>query len=240
MAYTATTSHTCLPPGVILCEWALKCHVYSRQDMDRAEDNSIPFAELVRLIHLGDVEAMAELYDFISRGMRPYLSRQLEPQDFQDKLHDIFLEVLRAVRLGQLRDPERLMGFVRTVARRRVAVYIHAATRNRREHVEIGTVFWLASSRRNPEREVIVQQQKEMVNQTLLRMSQRERDVLSRFYLQEQRQLQICSEMGLTETQFRLLKWRSKARFVQLSRQSLAERPLPEIKSGPFNVTALA
>ncbi len=208
--------------------------------MVSSEDNSIPFAELVRRIHLGDSQAMAALYEFISRGMRPYLSRQLEPQDFQDKLHDVFLEVVRALHLGQLRDPERLMGFVRTVARRKVAVYIDAATRNRRDHVEIATLFTLASSRPTPEREAIFQQQREMVNQTLVQMSGRECEILSRFYIQDQRRIQICAEMGLTGTQFRLLKCRSKARFVQLSRQSLVERPVPGIKSGPFNVTALA
>jgi len=208
--------------------------------MLNSEDKSIPFADLVQRIHLGDAQAMAALYDFISRGTRPYLSHQLEPQDIQDKLHDVFLEVWRALLQGQVRDPERLMGFVRTVARRKVAGYVDAATRHRRDHVEIDEVSVLASSQPTPEREAIREQQKALVNQTLIRMSVREREILSRFYIQDQMRIQICAEMGLTGTQFRLLKCRSKARFVQLSRQKLLERPAPEIRSAPFNVTALA
>jgi len=208
--------------------------------MVHSEDKSIPFAELVPRIHADDAQAIAALYDFISRGMRPYLSRQLGPQDFQDKLHDVFLEVLHALRQGQLRDPERLMGFVRTVARRKVAVYIDAAMRNRRDHMEMATLFTLASSQPTPEREAIFQQQKEMVKQALAQMSRREREILWRFYIQGQHRIEICAEMGLTGTQFRLLKSRSKARFVQLSRQGLLERPVPGIKSAPFDVAAVA
>jgi hypothetical protein len=46
------------------------------------------------------------------------------------------------------------------------------------------------------------------------------------FYLQEQTEMQIRLEMDLTHTQYRLLKWRSKARFEQLSRKQLASRHL--------------
>jgi hypothetical protein len=38
--------------------------------------------------------------------------------------------------------------------------------------------------------------------------------------------MQIRSEMDLTPTQYRLLKWRSKARFEQMSRKQLASRHL--------------
>jgi RNA polymerase sigma-70 factor, ECF subfamily len=43
-------------------------------------------------------------------------------------------------------------------------------------------------------------------------MAPRCREILERFYLREQRREQICREMSLTETQFRLLKSRAKAR----------------------------
>ena len=41
-----------------------------------------------------------------------------------DKVHDTFLVVVQAIRRGELRDPQRLMGFVRTVVRRQVAAHI--------------------------------------------------------------------------------------------------------------------
>jgi len=154
------------------------------------------------------------LYDCISRGLRPHLARQLKPQDIEDKLHDIYVEVLPAICQGRLRNPERLMGFVRTVARRKLAAYIERAALNRSHQVEFESAFWLASPRRCPLREVIFQEHRVILNRTLAQLSSRERDVLFRFYIQDQDQMQICAEMSLTQTQFRLLKWRSKARFL--------------------------
>jgi DNA-directed RNA polymerase specialized sigma24 family protein len=44
----------------------------------------------------------------------------LGPQDLDDRVHDTFLIVVQAISKGDLREPERLMGFVRTVVRRLV------------------------------------------------------------------------------------------------------------------------
>ncbi len=50
------------------------------------------------------------------------------------------------------------------------------------------------------------------------RMRPRDREVLVRFYVQEQDAAEICRTMDLTETQFRLLKSRAKARLTRLCR----------------------
>ena len=49
------------------------------------------------------------------------------------------------------------------------------------------------------------------------------------FYLREQSQEQICEEMKLTETQFRLLKSRAKARFGELGKKKLAHKSLQAV-----------
>jgi DNA-directed RNA polymerase specialized sigma subunit len=53
-------------------------------------------------------------------------------------------------------------------------------------------------------------------------VSRRDREILDRFYVQEQTQEQICEEMGLSYNQFRLLKSRAKARFGELGRRLTA------------------
>lgn len=189
--------------------------------MDVSENTELLFSEVVRLVQAGDSEGMTALYGFLSRGLRPYLARQVDAQDIQDKLHDVFLEVVRAIQRDQLRDPECLIAFARTVARRKVAVHIATMARGRRDQAGFESVSHLPSALGTPEGELISRQHKEMVGKTLIQLSNRERDVLTRFYCQEQDQAQICAEMGLTDTQFRLLKWRSKARFAQLSRKVL-------------------
>ena len=184
------------------------------------QDDSVSFSEMVHLINSGKAEGMAALYNSITRCLRTYLGRQMGPQDLEDQLHDVYLEVLRAIQQDQLRDPERLMGFVRTVARRKVAVHIDTAARSRRDLVRLEPDLCVAGARSTPERELISREHAEIMTKTLARLSAREREVLSRFYIQEQTQEHICSEMGLTATQFRLLKWRSKARFLQLGRKT--------------------
>jgi RNA polymerase sigma-70 factor (ECF subfamily) len=57
-----------------------------------------------------------------------------------------------------------------------------------------------------------------VMRRVLRELSPREREAISRFYLKEQTQAQICSEMALTKIQFQLLKSRAKARFDELSR----------------------
>ncbi|MDP9114193.1 MAG: sigma-70 family RNA polymerase sigma factor [Acidobacteriota bacterium] len=177
--------------------------------------------DLVRSVQRGDAAGMAELYEYISTGLRPYLARQLRAQDFYDKVHSIFVDVVIAIQRGQLREPHRLMGFARTIARRKVSGYIDDAATARRHQVDIGSAFWLSSPHATPEAEMISREQRELVRRTLSHLTKREGEILSRFYMKEQSQQQICLEMGLTHTQYRLLKWRSKARFEQMSRRRL-------------------
>src|SRR5205823_10661645 len=81
--------------------------------------------------------------------------------------------------------------------------------------------------RGNPEETAIFRQRIGLIRQVLGELSERDREILTRFYVDEQSQNQICSEMGLTETQFRLLKSRAKARFGELGRKKLVHKSLP-------------
>jgi RNA polymerase sigma-70 factor (ECF subfamily) len=183
---------------------------------------SIEWGLLVDQIKAGQDAGMEQLYKLFSRGIRYYLCRQLGPQELEDKVHDTFLIVVNAIRRGDLRDPERLMGFVRTVVRRQVAAYIEQAVHTRREQTDLETGISVADRKQNPEQEAIVRQKAELMKSALEALSKRDRDILVRFYLKEQTQEQICREMALTETQFRLLKSRAKAKFGDIGRKKLA------------------
>ena len=180
--------------------------------------------ELVERIKADDQSGMEELYRVFSRGVRFYLCRQLGPQDLEDKVHDTFLIVVQAVRRGELREPERLMGFVRTVVRRQVAAHIDQAVHNRRQQVGLESGTTVVDLNRDPEETAIRQQHEQIAKRVLNSISKRDREILTRFYLLEQSQQQICDQMSLTETQFRLLKSRAKARFGELGKRRLARR----------------
>ena len=184
------------------------------------------WAVLVERIRSGETDGMQELYDLFSKGIRFYLCRQLGPQELEDKVHDTFLVVVQAIRRGDLREPERLMGFIRTIVRRQVAAHIDKLVQVRREQMDMESTVRIVDPAENPEESAIFQQRAKLIQRVLSELGQRDREILTRFYLREQGQEQICSEMALTETQFRLLKSRAKARFGELGKKKLNHRAL--------------
>jgi RNA polymerase sigma-70 factor, ECF subfamily len=183
----------------------------------------IDWADLVACIQQGRPEAMERLYAIFGRGIRFYLTRQLGAQDIEDKIHDIFIITLNAIRRGDLREPERLMGFVRTIARRLVASQITRLIEERREHSDVEENPALIDRRVDPEAEIIHDERVLLMRAVLEEIAGKDREILTRFYLYEQPQEQICREMKLTDTQFRLLKSRAKARFGELGRKRLEQ-----------------
>jgi len=181
---------------------------------------------LVERIHSGDESGMEELYRLFGRGIRYYLCRQLGHQELDDKVHDTFVIVVQAIRRGELREPERLMGFVRTVVRRQVAAYIDDAVHSRRDELNLDLGIRVADRRNNPEQSAAFRQKVEFMLEVLRALSERDREILTRFYLDEESQETICREMVLSETQFRLLKSRAKARFGEIGKRKLQQKPL--------------
>ncbi len=180
------------------------------------------WTELVEQVKNDETAGMESLYRVFSRGVRFYLCRQLGPQDLDDRVHDTFLIVAQAIRRGDLREPERLMGYVRTVVRRQVAAQIEENVKSRRHQADLESGLVVADDLSNPEQAVIQRQHHQIAMEVLQGISPRDREILMRFYLGEQPQEQICAEMGLTETQFRLLKSRAKARFGELGKKRLS------------------
>ena len=181
------------------------------------------WAGTVERIRAGDQLAMTELYAVFTRGIRYLLLRSLGVEEVDDRDHDCFVIVAEAIRSGELRDPARLMGYVRTVVRRRIAAGIEETVTRRRTTVEFeDSVFSVSDWKNNPEQHLLARQRSEIARRVFKGVSRRDREILRRFYLLEQSQEQICEEMGLSYNQFRLLKSRAKARFGRLG-QRLAE-----------------
>jgi len=189
-----------------------------------AERQESCWTELVEKIRRDDPAGMEELYRVFSRGIRFYLCRVLGPRDLDDKVHDAFLVVTQAIRRGDLREPERLMGYVRTVVRRQAAAHIEEAMQCRRQQTEFDAGLPVPDRGETPEQAVVAGELQDIARRVLKGICRRDREILTRFYLEEQSAEQICREMNLTDTQFRLLKSRAKARFTELGRRRLSRR----------------
>lgn len=194
-------------------------------DVETGGDSVDPsWSDLVKRIRTGDPSGMEELYVVFSKGIRFYLWRQLGPQDLDDKVHDVFLIIAQSIQKGELREPDRLMGYVRTIVRRQVAAHIDTAVQARRNQAGLDAGLRLSDHHPDPERSAIERQNAQLAMRILGSLSKRDREVLTRFYLKEQPPGQICREMDLTETQFRLIKSRAKARYGELGKSRFSLR----------------
>jgi RNA polymerase sigma-70 factor (ECF subfamily) len=200
------------------------------QALNQSEAPVLPDARrwvsLVDSVRNNEQSGLEELYRLFSRGIRFYLCRQLGVQELDDKVHDTFLIVVQAIQRGELREPARLLGFIRTVVRRQVAAHIDRMVHTRKDRLDLDSGLRVADACPDPEAEAMVQERAQLMKEVLEGISGRDREILTRFYLREETQEQICREMRLTETQFRLLKSRAKSRFGELGKRRLSATPL--------------
>lgn len=175
---------------------------------------------LIAQVKAGEETGGEQLYKLFCRGIRDYLCRQLGPQELDEKVHDTFSIVVEAIRRGDLRHSELLIAFIRSTACRQVARYIEQTYQSRREQADLEGGLTVVDCGDNPEQEAVIQKKAKRMKGVLSRLSQRDRDILERFYLQEQSEEQVCREMSVTETQCRLLKSRVKVNFEERSQES--------------------
>jgi len=181
----------------------------------------VDWKAVVDQIRAGDPLGEEALYRNLAAGARLFLQRKLGAQDVDDRVHNVFVIVVQAIRRGELREPERLMGFVRTVLIRQLGLAISGLIRTRERSIQLDSARHLTAVDSSPEEHALSLQKVSLMKQALKQLNDREYEMLTRFYLREQSPEQIQEEMRLTATQFNLLKSRAKAKLTDLVRHKL-------------------
>jgi RNA polymerase sigma-70 factor, ECF subfamily len=189
-----------------------------------ADKPQVDWNAIVEQIRQGDPAGEEALYENLLTGARLFLQRRLGKHDVDDQVHDLFVTIIETIRRGGLHYPERLMGFVRTVLYRQLNLEISTIIRARETNSAIEMASQLAGSAGNPEEELLSNEKLMLMRQVLRTMESRDFEVLTRFYLRDQDPTRICVEMGLTPTQFQLLKSRAKAHLADLVRRKLRRK----------------
>jgi RNA polymerase sigma-70 factor (ECF subfamily) len=188
------------------------------------EKSQVDWSAVVDQIQQGDPAGEEALYQNLVGGARLFLQRRLGTPDVEDKVHDLFLTIVDTIRRGEIREPERLMGFVRTVLYRQLNLEVSRVIRSRETTSGIEAADRLSGSGPTPEQQTLGNEKIAIMKQVLREMSGRDFEVLTRSYIREQPAERICADMGLTTTQFQLLKSRAKARLSELIRRKLARK----------------
>jgi RNA polymerase sigma-70 factor, ECF subfamily len=174
-------------------------------------------ADLVSRIRAGDRQAEAELVERYHRGVRIIIRREVgDPAIADDLYQETFCLVLEKIRQGEVREPEKLSGFIGSLAKNLIIGHFRRAGRR-----EILTGTEETSSLPHPapnQLEGLLRKEKvELIRQILKEMpNQRDIQVLFRFYIAEEEKEKICADLELSSAQFNLVLHRARERYREL------------------------
>jgi RNA polymerase sigma-70 factor (ECF subfamily) len=184
---------------------------------------------LVARIEAGDPGAEADLVARYSNGLS-FLLRKItgNPPLAEDLLQETFRVALRRIRGGELREPEKLSGFLRATAKN-----LARAEHRRGERWESMDNGLAAGGEPEDPGEsqlarVIRNEVAGLVRRVLREIrSRRDRQLLYRFYIAEEEKEVICRDLGLSSLNFNLVLFRARERFRKL----VEETPDPRFAS---------
>lgn len=157
----------------------------------------------------GDQSAGATLYRELM-PIRCFFATRLSEADCEDRYHDVIVAVLRAIRIGRMRDAESIPAYAWATAQRIRKVRLEVIIAQRQATADVDSET-LSDAGPDPESIAIREQNKQVAIRVLANLPARHREVLIRYYLKGQSPAEIQAELGITATQFRLAKSRAKA-----------------------------
>jgi RNA polymerase sigma-70 factor (ECF subfamily) len=181
-------------------------------------------ADLVRRIQGGEAAAESELVARFSRGLLLMLRRLVQNPALADDIHqETFALVLGKIRRGEVREPEKLAGFIRATARnlfiadRRKEARYSALDDGREEGEGTSLEATLADRGPAPIDRVLAEEEARQVRRLLdeLRFD-RDRQLLLRFYLSDDGKEEICADLGVEPERFNQVLFRARERLREL------------------------
>jgi RNA polymerase sigma-70 factor, ECF subfamily len=182
-------------------------------------------ADLVSRIMAGDQQAEAELVERYSDGVKIIIRREIGNASVADDLYqEVFRIVIEKIRRGDVREPEKLSGFVCGVARNLVIDYFRRAARQESlREVEEATL--LPDPAPDQLEALLRKEQADFARQVLKEMrNERDIQILFRFYLAEEKKEQICADLGLTSLHFNRVLHRARERYLELYQRLISDK----------------
>jgi RNA polymerase sigma-70 factor, ECF subfamily len=168
-------------------------------------------ADLVRLIVAaspgGARDAEAQLYRRLAPRVRLYGLRHLRSEAAADDLtQHVLLLTIESLRVGRLREPERLASFVLGTCRMVVRDLRRGAKRRERLLEQFGADLPVAEAPGAPEMDI------ERLASCLQLLPERDRSVLVLTFYGERSTVEVATELGLSSANVRVIRHRALGR----------------------------
>jgi RNA polymerase sigma-70 factor (ECF subfamily) len=193
---------------------------------ESAQDTGARAADLVSRIVEGDAAAEAELVERYSKGVRILLRRLTRDPTLVEDIHqETFLVVLRRIRANELRSASALAAFIRSTARNLLIADRRKESRTQplgSDEIEALLESRAAeSSRGAPQLDQVLASEEGLLVRNLLSElgTQRDREILLRFYLCEDSKEQVCRDLDVEPRLFNRVLYRARTRLRALWEQ---------------------
>jgi RNA polymerase sigma-70 factor, ECF subfamily len=184
--------------------------------MSRNEASPEAAAELVGRIRAGDAAAESELVARYRRGVTIVIHRASSDSSAVDDLYQQTFQIaLEKIRRGDVREPERLSGFICSLARNLVIDHFRKVAAHRFTGFVEGAQA--ADPSPGPLEDLLKVERASIVRSVLAELpSERDREILFRFYIAEDEKDSICRDLVLTSLHFNRVLFRARERYRDL------------------------
>lgn len=173
-------------------------------------------ADVVRRIIAGDHLAEEEMVRRYTEGVSVIVRKVAQSQPAaEDISQETFRIAIEKIRHGDVRDPERLSGFICSLAKNVAIEHVRKARRlTSQEEIKAELIPDPAP---NQLEEVCRKEKARIVRHLIGQLKvERDRKVLFRYYIAEEDKDRICADLGLTRPQFNNILSRALQRYKEL------------------------
>jgi RNA polymerase sigma-70 factor (ECF subfamily) len=173
--------------------------------------------ELVERIRAGERSIEDALVRQYSRGVQFAISQSVSDGSVVEDLYqECFRMVLEKVRAGEVNEPDRLSGFICSLARNIVIEYFRKTSRRETYHAPAGE-HAVPSPEPNQLDRLLREEKGSLARRVLDALpSDRDRSVLYRFYIAEDDRDEICADLGIEATLLSQILCRARQRYKNL------------------------
>jgi RNA polymerase sigma-70 factor (ECF subfamily) len=180
-------------------------------------NNEIDLTKLVSRIIKGDARAEEELINRYAEVISIIIGQKIQRRDvIEDISQDVFKIAIGKIRNGDVRDPERLSGFICGIARTRALEHFRKV-KYLSNQGEVAEAELITDSSPNQLERLCSEERDQIVRRVIDGLKiKRDREIIYRYYINEEDKDKICADMHLTRAQFNNVVSRALQRYKDL------------------------